>query len=793
MASASNYQAWVEVLPEFKGFNKDVKQTTERTLGDAGTAGGKLFGAGLTGALGIAAGAVAVAGAAAVAGVGVALGKTVSAGLDRSLNIQDATAKLTGLGHSAESVQTIMDSALASVKGTAFGLGDAAAVAAGAVASGIEPGERLTKVLKLTADAATIAGTDLNSMGSIFNKVAASGKLQGDVIAQLQDAGVPVLQLVAKQMGVTAGEAAKLASEGKVSFETFSDAMEQGLGGAALSSGKTARGAFANLEAAVGRFGAKFTDPIVAAAPAFFGAITAGLDGAAAAAGPFATAFGVKVAGGLEQASGKITDFLAKIGEVKPLLADGDISGAFQSLFDLPENFPIVAILDTYGEAIEKFKGAFAGFGEGIDLPQLLLDLSTSFSPLATVLTGLLPVIPVIAEGVGEFARTLGDGLLDAATQLLPPLTDLSTALSDGIAAIVTDPALATSLTGLVDAFGELGTTTLPTLVPVVVDLVEALGPLVPIVSELISAGLPVLVDLLTFLVTPTRESSDASGEFATQLDLVGLGLGALLQLLPGGLVAFAALRDLFTGARTPVELMSDALNGKFGLAVQGAGNLAIQFGQFVRQGFLSAQAGVQDALGNIQAVGQRVWSALPAPVQTALSTIGTTVSTGISGAVSTIASLPGRAIAALSGLGSALVGAGRSLVEGFVDGITGGIQSAANAAARVARAAVDAAKAALDINSPSRVFRDQVGLMVGLGMAEGIDKSAGAVQSSVSKLALVPDVPSRAFAYSPEVLGSGVVSGGGITQENSFVINESTSATATAIAVSRRMNGFAV
>ena len=63
-------------------------------------------------------------------------------GGQRLVAIDDATNKLEGLGHSAKEVQRIMDNALASVKGTAFGLDEAATTAAGAVASGIQPGKQ---------------------------------------------------------------------------------------------------------------------------------------------------------------------------------------------------------------------------------------------------------------------------------------------------------------------------------------------------------------------------------------------------------------------------------------------------------------------------------------------------------------------------------------------------------------------------------------------------------------------------------------------------------------------------
>ena len=196
-------------------------------------------------------GAIAVGGAIA-AGVGTALVK----GFNRLDALDQAEAKLTGLGHSAASVDQIMDNALASVQGTAFGLDEAATTAANAVAAGIKPGTDLERTLKAVADASTIAGTDMGSMGAIFNKVAASNKVQLDTINQLHDAGVPALSLLAEQMGVTAEEASAMASAGEIDFATFQSAMESGMGGAALESGNTFSGAMDNVMASLGRVGA---------------------------------------------------------------------------------------------------------------------------------------------------------------------------------------------------------------------------------------------------------------------------------------------------------------------------------------------------------------------------------------------------------------------------------------------------------------------------------------------------------------------------------------------------------
>src|SRR5665647_3228807 len=227
-----------------------------------------------------------VAGAAITGLVGTALVK----GFQRLSSIENATAKLTGLGHSAAEVQLIMDNALASVQGTAFGLDDAATVAAG-----IKPGQDLEKTLRLVADAATIGTVSLGEMGAVFNKVAASNKIQGNVIAQLNDMGIPIVQLLGKELGNTSAQVVALASAGKIHFAEFQDAMERGLGGAALASGGTTLGSWKNMMAALSRLGASALSGIFPSFKVAFGKVTAYLDQIAAKYGDKFKKWGEKV------------------------------------------------------------------------------------------------------------------------------------------------------------------------------------------------------------------------------------------------------------------------------------------------------------------------------------------------------------------------------------------------------------------------------------------------------------------------------------------------------------------
>ena len=207
-------------------------------------------------------------------------------GWSRLTAIEGAQATLTGLGNSVADVSAIMQDANTAVKGTAFGLGDAAKTASAAVAAGVKPGRELEQVLTTVADTAAITGDNISDMGVIFNSVLSKGKLQGDDLMQLQSRGLPVLQLVADQMGVTAQEASKMATEGQISFQVFEEALRNRVGGAAQSAGETVKGSLANVGAAVGRLGATVEGPLVRMLPAGLSAVTAAIDGVNTAVTP---------------------------------------------------------------------------------------------------------------------------------------------------------------------------------------------------------------------------------------------------------------------------------------------------------------------------------------------------------------------------------------------------------------------------------------------------------------------------------------------------------------------------
>lgn len=77
----------------------------------------------------------------------------------------------------------------------------------------------------------------------------------------------------------------------------------------------------------------------------------------------------------------------------------------------------------------------------------------------------------------------------------------------------------------------------------------------------------------------------------------------------------------------------------------------------------------------------------------------------------------------------------GKNMIEGLWNGISGCTKWLTDKISGFCSSALSAIKSFFGIKSPSRVMRDQVGKMLGLGMAEGITDSVGDVQKAMNGL----------------------------------------------------------
>lgn len=849
MAAQDIGVAYVHVEPSGKGFGKSI----EGDIGDAVNKASKKSSSTLISKIGGAFGKIGKVGTGAIATLaGGITALAAKGGFTRALNIENAQAKLKGLGHDSASVTEIMNDALASVKGTAFGLGDAATVAASLSASGIKEGDQLTKVLKTVADTAQISGRSLTDIGTIFGSVAARGKLQGDDMLQLMSSGIPVLQMLGKHLNKTSAEVSDMVSDGKIDFQTFADAMQEGLGGAAQSAGTTFTGALANVKAALSRLGETAATPVLNGLRGLFNQAIPLIDAFTAAVSPTLEKVGVGLQKGLEQAIPTVTAFFDKLGKSQTVqqfasylasLKDdlkelgSSLSGAAGAVWNVISE----PLSELYNQAKGQLPAVADGFKTLLHAVSGLLDYMSAHAdaiiPLAKGITALilaskgisavsaglktvsggLKAISATASGVEKTATAAFDmigkisdagnaagalkqlagsfNIVKAAQSAWSAVTKAATAVQlafsaaldanpfilviAGITAVVAAltwfftqtetgkqlwNSFATWFTGIwnqistacqpaLQAIGTFITQTMSqiqqiwqtgwTLITTILQNVwNTIGPIIMTALTAIITGIQTFITTITPLLQAGIQNIQTIFQTATTIiSTVWNGLWNTISTVVQG--AWTIITTIINTALTVIQgiiqLALAVVNGNWSAAWSAIQGIASAVWGGI-QGVVSAGVGmvsgvVSAACSTIRSVWASLWNGVGSIVSSAWGGIVGTVSNMVGRVGSVVSGIGGTVRSAVSGAGSWLVDAGRNIIQGLINGITGMVGSLYSSITNALSGLVDKAKNALGIHSPSRVFRDEVGVMVGRGMALGIDDSAHVVSRSMDSL----------------------------------------------------------
>lgn len=131
----------------------------------------------------------------------------------------------------------------------------------------------------------------------------------------------------------------------------------------------------------------------------------------------------------------------------------------------------------------------------------------------------------------------------------------------------------------------------------------------------------------------------------------------------------------------------------------------------------------VSNGWSNVKSNTTSTWNSIKSSLSSTWNSIKSTASTAFSDIKNTIQNK------GWSGVGS-------SIVSGIKSGISNGWSALTNWISQKAQSLLSAAKRALGIHSPSRAFRDEVGLNIGLGIGEGLEDSEASVLKSVTGVA---------------------------------------------------------
>ena len=360
----------------------------------------------------------------------------ITGGTSRARNIEQAKFQFQGLGID---VDAAMKSSLDAVKGTAFGLDEAAKAAAQFGASGIGAGADMTSALRGISGTAALTGRSFSEMAMIFTGSAGTGKVTNQDFLQFATRGLNAAAAYAKVTGKTEAQIHEMARAGQIDFKSFAAAMDQAFGAHATEANKTYAGSLANMHAAMSRLGAAFIGPAEQQQRDLFNAITPAIDSVTEALGPLIDAFievkGIVTGGLIKSIQG--LDFSGlRLAMPNFALAFKNAFAGVEILFNtikaaFHDIFPAsdISLIYRISEAIANFSFKLKMGGETADkVKSVFKGLFSILSIAWEILKGLASVLLDVVHALFPAAG----GMLDFGANIGDALTNLKTFLVDG-------------------------------------------------------------------------------------------------------------------------------------------------------------------------------------------------------------------------------------------------------------------------------------------------------------------------------------------------------------------------
>src|SRR5699024_9664765 len=187
---------------------------------------------------------------------GILAGMVGTLGFKRLVGMDNAQAKLKGLGVEGKQLEVVMEDVKSAVQGTTHTMADGADVAAGALAAGVKEGAELERYIKLVGDAATGSNRPMGEMAMIFNRVQGSGKLMTQELNMIEQGMPGFAQSMADNLADGSLEAFRdMVTNGEVGTEEFLNVMEDFAGGMSEAYAETWGGLKDNILANIGIIG----------------------------------------------------------------------------------------------------------------------------------------------------------------------------------------------------------------------------------------------------------------------------------------------------------------------------------------------------------------------------------------------------------------------------------------------------------------------------------------------------------------------------------------------------------
>lgn len=631
--------AWINVVPSFKGMGKSVAAEVsglEQPINSSAKGWGSTIASHLGGAFKTVG---ALAGISLTAAAGFIASYTGEA-----LAASDATDKfkstLDFAGLDSSAISALTKSTQAYADKTVYDLSDIQNITAQLASNGVAGFDKLAEA---AGNLNAVAGGNketFKSVGQVITQTAGAGKLMTENWRQLTDAipgAAGPLKQALLEAGAYTGDFQKAMENGEITADEFNQAITslgfQEAAQQAATSTSTFEGAWGNFEAAITGGLKKIIEPLK---------------------GPVLDAFNSftdKVGGVFDWVSEKVSKFSSGDGL-------GDMSGIFAGLGPV-----IGGLAGALGPLLSSIPGLGGVFGSltgpvGVVIglfAQMIANSSALQGALGTVFQVIGQVMSVAAPILGQIMTIIGELLGQIGDQLAPVIEQIATVIGDVLIAVLP------MLTPILSTIGSLLSTLIPVAGQIISVVAQVVAAIAPLIVQLASALIPIIAALLP--VVQTVFSAVAS-IISSVMGIVEGIIKTVTSVIKGDWAgAWEGIKQVFSGVW---DLIVSIVTGQIALV----------------------KSVILAGINLVKSMWSNTWNAVTNVVTSAWEGIKYAVSNGISGMMGFITSIPNKILGAFASAKSWLVDSGRSIIQGLIDGIMGMIGTVKDAVGNVLSAA---------------------------------------------------------------------------------------------------------
>lgn len=393
-----------------------------------------------------------------------------------------------------------------------------------------------------------------------------------------------------------------------------------------------------------------------------------------------------------------------------------------------------IQIMPMISEGIQFLSQMFSEFATTV-LPIFIEAFQTGFPIILQVVQAAFSIAGLLIQGFGEILTVI-------ATSVIPIILQAVQAVFPVIAAIIS-AAISVAIP-IIQLLGQVISIIATTVIPLILQIVQAVF---PVIVSIIQAAIPVavaiiqgLATIITGVVIPAIQFilSVVQAVFPAVMSIITSAIGIITSIIK---LFTAVLQGDWSGAWNAVKGITSNVMSLIGSIIQGAIDLI--------------KAVVTSGLNLVQSVFSSVLSAIGSLVSSIFSGIGSVISATMSAAGNIISAMWNAAKSATSSILNAIYNTvtqifnnvtsflsginlgdiGRNMMQGLLDGISGMAGAIWGKITEIGNGIKDKISGLLSIHSPSRWFRDFIGVNMMKGWINGIDSMKSAVQRTTGEM----------------------------------------------------------